>query len=151
MFLEKIPITKTQSIHQQPSQSSARSLTFLGCVFKNIPRIVSHGKFSQHFLVFLAKRFAVMMLFLIDDIFYNGINLRMRIREGAKPFLPVKFSARPNLLIDEIAGIPLDVPNEIGERPIRLHPYKDVYMVGHCIDGDELVPLVLNDSCDILV
>ena len=63
--------------------------------------------------VFFLKRLLVVTLFLIQNIGVHTLNLRMAIGEGSVSILPTELSVNPRMLIDEIGGIILHIPNQV--------------------------------------
>ena len=119
--------------------------------FKKVPRIESDGKLVQHRFVFFAKGFSAMVFLLIEDVPNDGINLRVRVRKCPKPFLPGKLAVRPDFSVDEVGGISFDIPYQIRKGRVGFHADEEVRMVGHGVDGDKLVSLVLDNPGHVFV
>jgi len=114
---------------------------------KQVFVIMFNIEFLQHLKIFLLERSLGMMFLLIADVVNDGCQLGMRVGEGTISFLPSKFAFHPFLLCDEAGRIRFNVPNQIRDRFVRSQANENMNMVGHSIDGKELLPFVRNDTC----
>jgi len=80
---------------------------------KDIRCIVFNGKLSQHRFIFFTEGLAVVVFLLIADVFDDGVNFRMRIAKCSISLLPAELTPQPNLVINEVSGVPLDVSYQI--------------------------------------
>jgi hypothetical protein len=64
-----------------------------------ISNFLSHAKYSS------------LMSFLVSNVTNDRVQLRMAVREGAIPFLPIEPSANPFLLVYEVGGVGLNIPD----------------------------------------
>ena len=118
----------------------------IGDGLEKVTFVVRYFKLVEKDLVFLLKRPARVVLFLILDVTDHRRQLRMRIREPAKAFLPVETSGNPPIAIDEIRRSSLDVTNEIRKRDIWLLADQNMSVVRHAMDGQQLLPLSRHDA-----
>jgi hypothetical protein len=89
------------------------------------------------------------VLFLIQDVFGNRVDLGARIRERSESFLPVEFATDELLFVDEFTRSGFQVANKIGKRDVRGHPEKDMYVVFNTADRYQFDPLVIKNARDV--
>ena len=66
--------------------------------------------------------------------------------ERAKTFLPFKSSGNPSLLVDESRRSGFDGAHQVRQGHRRFQADKNVEMIGHVVDGNELLSLGRNDA-----
>ena len=92
-----------------------------------------------------------MMLFLVSNVANDRVQLRMTVGERAIAFLPTEPSANPLFLVDEVRRVCFDISNEIRQSHNRLQSDQYVNVIGHSVDGDQLLFAVSHDPGDVLV
>jgi hypothetical protein len=55
-----------------------------------------------------------MVGFLVQNVIIDIFYLRMTVRKGSITLLPTKLAFDPGVIVDEVSGIILDIPNKIG-------------------------------------
>ena len=70
----------------------------------------------------------------------------MGTRESAISFLPPELSLDPIPVVDKSRRIGFDVTNQIRNTLVGLQAHQNVDMVGHAVDGDELLSLIGDDA-----
>ena len=63
--------------------------------------------------IFILEGLFGVILFLIQNIVVYILDLRMTIRESPITFLPTELAFDPSMVVNEIAGIILDVPHKV--------------------------------------
>ena len=81
--------------------------------FEYIFHIMFDLEFLEKVYIFIFEGLFRVMLFLIQNIVVDTINLRMAVRECPIAFLPTKLSFDSGMVVDEIAGIILDIPHKV--------------------------------------
>ena len=92
-----------------------------------------------------------MMFFLVLDIANDLADLRVPVRERAVAFLPTEPSWAPSLTVDEIRRVGFDFLHQVGDRHAGPEPEENMRVVRHAMNGEEFLPLVLDDAGDVFV
>ena len=101
--------------------------------------------------VLLSKGAPGVMQFLIADVVDDAGQLRVSVRERAKALLPSKSPQHPTFAVEEIGGTVFYVAHQIGERHGGFETDQDMCVVGHAVDGQELLPAFPDDAGNILM
>ena len=91
------------------------------------------------------------MFFLVLDVSDDILELRVRVGERPKSFLPHEFSGYPPFLVYESCGTRLDVSDQIRDSDVGGDADKDMDVIGHRVDLDDLLFPVGDDAGDISV
>ena len=75
----------------------------------------------------------------------------MRVRKGAKAFLPAEAARNPSILIDEISCAFFHIVDQIRKGNVGLLSDKKMSVVRHAMDCQELLPAMAHDSGDVFV
>ena len=118
---------------------------------ENEALLVRHAEFFQKSQVLVAESCSGMVPLLILDIANDLRNLRMRIRKGAKSFLPGKTSQDPSPSIDECGRGLFDVMDQVGKGYASLLADEEMGMVRHTMDRQEFLSAMRDDPGDIFV
>jgi hypothetical protein len=91
------------------------------------------------------------MPLLILNVSNHLIQLGPGIGESTEAFLPIELSSYPLLTIYEIRRSGLDITNKIRKSSIGSLANQDMNMIRHIINCDQLVTLLGNYACDVLL
>ena len=75
----------------------------------------------------------------------------MGVGKSAEAFLPRKSARNPASIIDESGRSGLNIANQIRKRDVRLPADKDVKMIRHIVDGEQLLALSRDDAGHVLL
>ncbi|MDX6443779.1 MAG: hypothetical protein QOH71_853 [Blastocatellia bacterium] len=84
---------------------------FLLDELENILLFKRNLEFLEPCQIFIFEGSSMMMSFLVSNVTNDRVQLRMAVREGAIPFLPIEPSANPFLLVYEVGGVGLNIPD----------------------------------------
>src|SRR5581483_2313677 len=73
----------------------------------------------------------------------------MPVRKSTVTLLPIECAREPFLLVNKVAGIGLDLPNQVGQCHKWPKSNQNVDVVGHTVDRDQLMFLVRNNTCHV--
>ena len=97
-----------ESVHHKsllcPVGATFLSSIILQCL-ENIPFFIIYCVIPQHFQVFFPERFVTMVFFLVDDVSYHTINLRMAVAKGTVSFLPAKLPFGKSLPVNKFRTV----------------------------------------------
>src|SRR5712692_365231 len=82
-----------------------------------------------------------MMLLLAADVPNHGVQVRVRVGECAKAFLPVEPPSDPSLALDEFGRVGLNVSDQIRERNAGPQADQYVSVIRHAVYLNKLLPL----------
>src|SRR5207249_4600568 len=68
--------------------------------FEDVTLVVLYLELLEKLEIFLPERFALMVLFLIPNVFNDAFQLRVAIRKCAETLLPTKPARHPPVLVD---------------------------------------------------
>ena len=92
-----------------------------------------------------------MVQFLAMYIYDHFLNFSLTIGKCAIPLLPLEPSLCKLLVIYPFRGASFNILKQVRYGLRWPHTKKDVKVVGHAIDGEHLVFMILNDPGDVFV
>src|SRR6056297_117889 len=134
-----------------PFNEPRRGDTELFIPLKQIFFIVIYLKFVQKIDVFFSESFLSVMLFLIEYVIIDILNMRLGVGKRSEAFLPGKTSSYPAFIVDVIRGIVFHVPCQIRYGHGWFQSYKRMNMVCRPVDDDGFVAFVGDYSSNVLV
>src|SRR5260370_22051942 len=119
--------------------------------FEGVALVVLYLELLEKLEIFPPERFARMVSYLVPDVGDHALQLRVAIGKCTETLLPTKAAHHPPILVDMVGRAGLDVPNKVRQSDVWFEPTENLRVIGHAVDGDELLALTGHDARDVLV